>query len=326
VTHCSESDVLRFVNNGRALRGGEPLAALPSSHEQPSTDDLALIDMLGREMKGAPGAAKVATRAGWHRTHKSPSGPQEERDAPQELEPSGRDRDPLRGSSEGPPLGDLSVGAALERVVPLGGEHLKSLDRNPRMVEVALGRAVVIGELIPCVLPDHHDEADVFLRGDGRFGYRCRCDSFERNLTEVYVGRVTGDGRHRSSQEFILWRLRHAIKAEIVPKPPPVRVPQLCGTAARAAFSCHSGLVLFLRIRQLTAQCNEPEFAFARRFAADWCGIKSNQAKDGIEGLIRAGVLVMTGKIRTHGNRETNMYRLGDGVLRHPSMARREAP
>jgi hypothetical protein len=141
-------------------------------------------------------------------------------------------------------------------------------------------------------------------------------DNVERGLTEVYIGRVTHDGRRRSPQEWLLWRLRQAARAgliELLPLVPPL--PALPDKCATAIVECHQGLGLLLRIRQLTALSAEAEFGFAFRFAGEWSGITRDQAKDGIEGLLRHGVLVKTGKT-TSTKRPMNMYRVGDGNKR----------
>ncbi len=76
-------------------------------------------------------------------------------------------------------------------------------------------------------------------------------------------------------------------------------------------MTCHRGLALLLRIRQLTAQRNEDEFTFARTFASEWCGVTRDQARYGIEGLIRLEVLVKVGEIRITAKRAATLYRLG---------------
>lgn len=55
---------------------------------------------------------------------------------------------------------------------------------------------------------------------------------------------------------------------------------------------------------------SEP-FAWARRFAAAYCGVSERQARGAIPALIELGVLEPAGELRARGRRPTPLYRLG---------------
>jgi hypothetical protein len=188
------------------------------------------------------------------------------------------------------------------------------------MVRAALDAPdAVEGELHPCPLPSHKGEGNVGRRADGRLFWRCACGGkdLDRSLTEAYVGRVTGVLRKRAQQEQILWHLRLAVVAKVKPLPPPVEVPPLPDGAGECVRASYAGLKLFLRIRSLTVQRGEQEFAFARSFAAEWSGLTRDRAGTGIRGLERFGVLLRCGVIersscRATKHRPPTRYRLGD--------------
>ncbi len=112
-----------------------------------------------------------------------------------------------------------------------GLTDLHALDRDPRMVEVAIGISVAEGELVPCVVPGHEGQATVARRNDGHCFYRCTCDAIERDLTEVYVARVTETRERLSPQELILWHLRQAIRAGVIERRHPSRFRRFPRTA-----------------------------------------------------------------------------------------------
>jgi hypothetical protein len=139
----------------------------PSFFDEPGADELELIDRIADETFRGP---SVET----NQAHIGVPNPLEEIDPPEVLRPledtkaSGKGKTPLRLL----PLGGT-------RATPLGGiphgDTLRELDRELLMAAVAVGAAVVEGELVRCVLPDHDGEGHVERKPEGLLVYRCSC-------------------------------------------------------------------------------------------------------------------------------------------------------
>jgi hypothetical protein len=128
--------------------------------------------------------------------------------------------------------------------------------------------------------------------------YVCNCvdaddRDFERTLTEVYVTRLTSIPRERSRSEYVRWKVRMAIEAGAVDAPP-VDLPPLTNPT-RTTLAVYKGLRLLVQARLLTDPPGEP-FTFARRFAAEWCGVSLDGARAGTEAMRAAGILQEVGE------------------------------
>jgi hypothetical protein len=203
----------------------------------------------------------------------------------------------------------------------LRGDALRRLDAELAMVVVAVDRPLAEGERIESVLPGQRREVWVERADDDSFDYHCDCDLLRRSLTEVYISRVTGVKRTCTRQEYVQWTLRRAAKARLIKLPRSPLPPPVAGVLPAPVEMVYRGLCLHLQVRQLTELRNESTFTFSVPFAADWCGVSSDQAKQAIARLRKDGVLVVVDRLSVGGGGRANRYRLG-GPSDPPGAAR----
>jgi hypothetical protein len=199
-----------------------------------------------------------------------------------------------------------------ERLPPLGPERtafLRDLDRDPAVIAASVGFNVEPGENFRCALPAHaiDGNAQVEIRRRSVV-YRCDCDSIDRNLTEVYFHRTTGTPRRLGRGEFVRWKVRLVIEAEVLAHPL-IEIPALPNDPPDSVCRAYDGLRLLVAVRSHTDPPGE-SFTFARRFASEWCGLDRGEMREAISALLAAGVLVKVGDQRI-GAHAAYLYEIG---------------
>lgn len=174
-----------------------------------------------------------------------------------------------------------------------------------------LGLPEQFGEVFPCVLPGHTGHGAVLrATGSGYAAYACERLSFCLGFGELRAS--LGYGRTRqvakgdlTRAEAAIWHDRAKHEAGLVTAramldfPPPRR-------AAASVLRVFDGWRLLVGIRDEAIWGNQP-FAFARTFAAAWCGVTEKQARTGIADLEETGAAVRVSTPR-RGSRKPVLF------------------
>ena len=177
------------------------------------------------------------------------------------------------------------------------------------------GVTAKLGRPFACVLPGHdeeHPSASVFLDPQTRV-WRYR-DWHKRSgpewlsLAEVRASRAYGVVRRLRAPEASRWYLRLFWEAGHL-EPVDVEMPWFPDGVPPAVRIVAEGFRLLLGLRWLRG-FGEPT-VFTRKFAAAWCEVSEQQARDAIAQLRQFGVIQIVGTTRV-GSHDANLYLPGE--------------
>lgn len=153
----------------------------------------------------------------------------------------------------------------------------------------------------PCVLPGHDHDARVHPTDAGYWQYTCRGEPNGFGLAEVRARLAYGAARRISDLEAARWRERLDHEAGLLDRDP-VSLPVPDG-APRSAVRVAGGISLLVGLRDPDRWPEDEPFAFARTFAAAWCGIGPKAVRVGLAYLEAVGLIERAGAVETAGPR-----------------------
>jgi hypothetical protein len=172
------------------------------------------------------------------------------------------------------------------------GEVTKAGAQTDRTVAMAraLGITASLGARFACLFADHEHDAYLHPARGGRWQYRCPAAPRSYGLAEVLANLAYGRAKTRSRVELARCheRLRY-LAGLLLPRPTPELPASLSPTARRVG----EGFRLLAGLRD--EQWGDDPFTFAREFVMAYCDVTNEQARRGVEGLERAGLMIGAG-------------------------------
>jgi hypothetical protein len=211
-----------------------------------------------------------------------------------------------------------ALGEALSSLDPRAtGDRLAAIEPAVAAALPVLGIGAPLGRPFRCVIPGHDDQrpsASIYRGDDGVWRYR---DWHSRNgrewwaLAEVRFAQVTGHlTRLEDAPTLARWWRRLFAEAGVIDLAA-VAVPSLPPGAPAHVERVRGGFELLVQVRE-SRDAGEP-MPFARRFAADWCGVSERQAREGIAELKRLGIIKKVGEHPSGHGQPMHLYRPGSG-------------
>ncbi len=156
----------------------------------------------------------------------------------------------------------------------------------------ALGITAPLMDEFACILPGHSDTARLRWSNTGRFWQYVCPAGVQHGLAEIRAFVSYGEVRQLKKVEIVRWRERLDYEAGLrMPRLVDVDLPDHCSDTTRKVAE---GIRLLLALRSDTRpgeSWDGKPFVFAREFAMAWCSLTSDQAREGVRALKRAGVI-----------------------------------
>ncbi len=149
----------------------------------------------------------------------------------------------------------------------------------------ALGIDAALDEPFACILPGHGHDARLHPTPRGYWAYSCGRDTW--GLGEIRAFLAYGTVKRINPVQAARWRERLDHDAGLLsPRPVLFSVPDRWPPSARRVAD---GMRLYLGLRHPLWE-GQP-FTFARAFAMAYCGVTSDEARNGVGLLEQAGII-----------------------------------
>jgi len=197
---------------------------------------------------------------------------------------------------------------------PLTDGRLRAVDADKQFVRLLADFVgvpdVPVGSAFRCVLhPDEHPSAALFKMDSGHIMYH----DFhlqgkpEEWLTfaEILAAQTTGQVRKLNPPEHAAWKIRLLVAVGLI-EPAPIALLPLPPDLPASISKVYDGIALLFGCKWL--YYSGAPTALAWRFVGGWCGVAQITAQQGIQALVRHGIIEPVGTHKAAYGKSMQVY------------------